>query len=61
MPKGTCQAEAMSISEKIKLLVLAIIELRLSKAIKFCGNVTLKVFWGLFIPHHICQDVTKLL
>ena len=33
MPKGTCRAEAMSNSEKIKPLALAIIELRLSEGI----------------------------
>ena len=33
MPKDTCQAEAMSNSEKLKPVALAIIELRLSKGI----------------------------
>ena len=33
MPKGTCRAEAMSNSEKIKPVALAIIELRLSEGI----------------------------
>ena len=33
MPKGTSRAEAMSNSEKIKLITLAIIELRLSEGI----------------------------
>ena len=31
MPKGTCRAEAMSNSEKIKPVALAVIELRLSE------------------------------
>ena len=31
MPKGTCQAEATSNSEKIKPIALAVIELRLSE------------------------------
>ena len=31
MPKGTCSAEAMLNSEKIKLVTLAIIELHLSE------------------------------
>ena len=33
MPKGTCRAEAMSNSEKIKPVALAIIVLRLSEDI----------------------------
>ena len=33
MPKGTCQAEATSNSEKIKPVALAIIKLRLSEGI----------------------------
>ena len=33
MPKGTCQAETMSNSEKIKPVALAVIELRLSEGI----------------------------
>ena len=33
MPKGTCRAKAMSNSEKIKLIALAVIELRLSEGI----------------------------
>ena len=33
MPKGTCRAEAMSNSEKIKSVALAIIELHLSEGI----------------------------
>ena len=33
MPKGTCWAEAMSNSEKIKPVALAVIELRLSEGI----------------------------
>ena len=33
MPKGTCQAEATSNSEKIKLVALAVIELCLSEGI----------------------------
>ena len=33
MPKGTCQAEATSNSEKIKPLALALIVLRLSEGI----------------------------
>ena len=33
MPKGTCQAEVISISEKIKPVALAIIKLRLSEGI----------------------------
>ena len=33
MPKGTCRAEAMSNSEKIKPGALAVIELRLSEGI----------------------------
>ena len=33
MPKGTCRAEAMSNSEKIKPVALAVIELRLSEGI----------------------------
>ena len=33
MPKGTCRAEAMSSSEKIKPVALAVIELRLSEGI----------------------------
>ena len=33
MPKGTCLAEAMSNSEKIKPIALAVIELRLSVGI----------------------------
>ena len=33
MPKGTCQAEATSNSEKIKPIALAVIELRLSEGI----------------------------
>ena len=33
MPKGTCQAEAMSNSKKIKPVALAIIELRFSEGI----------------------------
>ena len=58
MPKGTCQAEATSNSEKIKPVALAIIELRLSEGIsqavykillnkiflKFRSNL-LKAFW----------------
>ena len=31
MPKGTCRAEAMSNSEKIKPVALAVIEVRLSE------------------------------
>ena len=34
MPKGTSQAEAMLNSEKIKLVVLAVIELYLSEGIR---------------------------
>ena len=33
MPKGTCRAEAMSNSETIKPIALAVIELRLSEGI----------------------------
>ena len=33
MPKGTCRAEAMSNSEKIKPVALVIIKLRLSEGI----------------------------
>ena len=56
MPKGTSRAEAMSNSEKIKPVALAVIELRLSEGISqsvenstfflktFCRNL-LKVFW----------------
>ena len=33
MPKGTCRAEVMSNSEKIKPVALAVIELRLSEGI----------------------------
>ena len=33
MPKGTCRAEVMSKSEKIKPIALAIIALRLSEGI----------------------------
>ena len=33
MPKGTCRAEAMSNSEKIKPVALAVIKLRLSEGI----------------------------
>ena len=60
MPKGTCRAEVMSNSEKIKPVALAIIELCLSEGIsqsvqsvensidkiflKFCSNL-LKAFW----------------
>ena len=33
MPKGTCQAEATSNSEKIKPVALAVIELHLSEGI----------------------------
>jgi len=34
MPKGTSQAEATSNSEKIKLVALAVIELRWSEGIR---------------------------
>ena len=33
MPKGTCQAKAMSNSEKIKPVALSVIELRFSEGI----------------------------
>ena len=46
MPKGTSQAEAMSNSEKIKPVVLAVIELCLSEGISwsvsFCDLATLR-------------------
>ena len=37
MPKGTCRAEAMLNSEKIKPAALAIMELRLSEGIRLAG------------------------
>jgi len=38
MSKGTSQAEATSNSEKIKLVALAVIELRWSEGISFVGS-----------------------
>jgi len=38
VPKGTSQDEAMSNSEKIKPIALAVIELRLSKGIRQAGS-----------------------
>jgi len=42
IPKGTSRAEAMSNSEKIKLVVLSFIELGLSEGISQSGSVSQK-------------------
>ena len=57
MPKGTCRAEVMSNSEKVKSVALAVIELRLSEAIsqsvtysisrKFCRLIKKKIHINL--------------
>ena len=46
MPKDTCQAEVMLNSEKIKLVALAIIKLRLSEGYQSVGHsVAHSVSW----------------
>ena len=44
MPNGTCWAEAMSNSEKIKLIALAVIELYLSEGISQLLSQSLENF-----------------
>jgi len=50
MPKGTCQAEATSNSEKIKLVVLAVIELCLPEDISQAVSQALKQSVSVKIP-----------
>ncbi len=71
MPKGTCQVEVTLNSEKIKPVVLAVIELHLSEVIrqsvsqqkislnifsKFCSNL-LKALW---VDLKVCSGLVLL-
>ena len=53
MPKGTCRAEAMSNSEKIKPVASTVIELRLSEGISQSVNYS--------VSQSITQSVSQLL